>query len=328
MRYEIKDAKEWAREHLSGYVAAVFTPYAPDGTLDLDALRRDVEVTLSMPGIGGVYVGSIYQEFWLLSEQERMTIAEVVLDTVSGRVPVTISATETAADSCVRLASHARDAGADLVMLWPPIFGPRSQRGVLDFYDSIMRNVDIGFAFYNSGLSEVGFEMEPGLLSELASRPNMCLLKEASLRLDTYLQTLSRIGSDVLVSSPLEEFWLVGRMLYPDIAPKVVFGSSRILFLQGAENSRLASFLSDAENHEWAACAETVDWIVQTSDAIHGSALRSGTHPVALVKALRSFLGQSGGFTRPPIPSVSEQELEDAAKSLRSAGIELKTDSS
>ncbi len=141
------DAKAWAKDALTGYVAVSFTPYRADGGIDHDAVAADVEYTLSLPHIGGLYVGSIYQEFWLLSVRERMALAQTVIGAAAGRVPVIVAASHTVAEEAIALARHAADAGADLVMLWPPYFGPRDHEGILAFYHQVMAGADIGFAF-------------------------------------------------------------------------------------------------------------------------------------------------------------------------------------
>ena len=60
MEYELRDAKRWARTTMSGYAPVVFTPYTASGEIDEDALRRDVDYTIALPSVGGLYVGSIY----------------------------------------------------------------------------------------------------------------------------------------------------------------------------------------------------------------------------------------------------------------------------
>jgi 4-hydroxy-tetrahydrodipicolinate synthase len=323
MKYQLQNAKSWARANMLGHIAVVFTPYADDGELDEAAIRKDVDYALSLPGVGGLYVGSIYQEFWLLTQDERKNLARIVLDAAAGRVPVIVSASHTSAVLAADLAEHAAAEGADLVMLWPPYFGPRNDDGVLDFYDYVLSRVPAGFAFYNTGLSEVGYQMSPRVLGELARHPQMCMLKEASLRLDTYLQTMDLIGGDVLVSSPLEEYWLVGRMVYPDIAPRALLGSSRVLFLQTPRQPRLYEFYTSAEEGRWDDCKRQLSWILSAGEVLHGSRLRAGSHPVGLIKALRQAFGQSGGAPRPPCPSPSEEDLAAAIAGLRRAGLDL-----
>jgi 4-hydroxy-tetrahydrodipicolinate synthase len=310
--YEAMDAKAWAKDALTGYVAVSFTPYRADGGIDHDAVAADVEYTLSLPHIGGLYVGSIYQEFWLLSVRERMALAQTVISAAAGRVPVIVAASHTVAEEAIALARHAADAGADLVMLWPPYFGPRDHEGILAFYHQVMAGADIGFAFYNTGLAEVGYQMSAEVLDRLADHPKICVLKEASLREDVYLDTIANIGDRVQVSSPLEEYWLSGRALMPDLAPKFLMGSSRALIMQTPSDPLLGRFYEHAMAGSFEAAAAELRVILQLSEQLHGPSLRSGHHPVGLIKAIRGGLGQSGGNPRPPCHAPSQAEVAAA----------------
>jgi len=315
--YSALEAKVWAKDSLTGYVAALFTPYKHDGAIDLDALETDINYALKLPNIGGLYVGSIYQEFWLLSTAERKAIAAAVVKAVDGRVPVIVSATHTIVSEAIELARHADSIGADLVMLWPPYFGPRSHEGVLKFYEEIIASSDIGFAFYNTGLAEVGYQMSRDVLRRLADNPKVCVLKEASLREDVYLDTLALIGDRVLVSSPLEEYWLSGRLIFPKLAPTLLMGSSRCLIMQTPESPRFSTFYESTTSGRVEEATETLRWILEVSEELHGPALRAGHHPVGLLKALRGHLGQSGGDPRPPCPIASPDEVSEAVEVLR-----------
>jgi hypothetical protein len=141
------------------------------------------------------------------------------------------------------------------------------------------------------------------------------------------LQTVEAIGRDVLVSSPLEEFWLVGRMLFPDVAPLVLLGSSRALFLQTPSQPYLHQFYVHALNGDYAACRKRLLWVLAASEHLHTAALRGGSHPVGLIKELRRGFGQSGGRARPPVPTPGRAKVDDAWAALRGAGLTISSDS-
>jgi 4-hydroxy-tetrahydrodipicolinate synthase len=86
-RYKLSEARRWVRTNLRGYMTALYTPFRENGDVDEDALVRNVELTLSLPGVGGLSLNSIHQEFWTLTDAERMRVTELVLRTVDGRKP-------------------------------------------------------------------------------------------------------------------------------------------------------------------------------------------------------------------------------------------------
>ena len=87
-RYVRSDARRWVRENLRGYFAVLYTPFRPDGEIDEAGLRRNVAATLALPGVRGLSVHSIHQEFWTLTDTERKRVTEIVIDAVGGIAPV------------------------------------------------------------------------------------------------------------------------------------------------------------------------------------------------------------------------------------------------
>ena len=133
-KYRISDARTWMRRHLRRYFTALYTPFLPNGEIDEAALIRNVEVTLALPGVGGLSLHSIHQEFWTLTDAERKRVTEVVLAAVNGRRPVIVGVSDTCARNVVELARHASAAGADAVMVWPPYYGVKTAEGIRAFY--------------------------------------------------------------------------------------------------------------------------------------------------------------------------------------------------
>lgn len=312
----------WARAALVGYVPVLFTPYRHDGKIDYEALQRDIDYILQFDHVAGLYVGSIYQEFWTLSTKERLELARHVVEYVDSRTVVMVSATSLEAQVAHRLAEDAIGHGADMIMLWPPFFGPRGVNESVEFMTGILDAVDAPFAVYNSGLAEVGFQLPIDVLRDLASHRNVVAVKEASLRLDVFLETVVQLGEAALVSSPLEEYWLAGRhILGPAAVPDLLLGSSRFLWAQTRDAPVLCELFRWMSSDEHDRGRAILHALLPALTAIHSTSLNSGVHPVGLLKRLRGRLGQSGGDPRNPIPSVHESQVETALRILASAGV-------
>ena len=73
-RYKLSDARQWVRANLRGYMTALYTPFRHNGDIDERALVHNVERTLALPGVGGLSLNSIHQEFWTLTGAERMRV--------------------------------------------------------------------------------------------------------------------------------------------------------------------------------------------------------------------------------------------------------------
>ena len=94
------------------------TPFADDGTLDLDSSRRLTEFYLER-GATGLTVLGIMGEATKLTPEESRTFLDTVLDTVAGRVPVVVGVSAPGLVALRDLAISAMDRGAAGVMVAP-----------------------------------------------------------------------------------------------------------------------------------------------------------------------------------------------------------------
>jgi 4-hydroxy-tetrahydrodipicolinate synthase len=317
MKYRRAEAKEWARASLRDYIVTTTTPFGSDLTVDEDGLRSNVRRMMDMTMAGGIYVGSIYQEFSSLTMAERKRITELVTSTVNGRRPVMVGISSSCAADAIELGQHARDHGADLVMLWPPTFGHRPTAGVLRYFAEVIPKLDIGVCVYATSFNEVGFQLTPTLLSELAEFENVCAVKEASKNVGTYLETLWAVGQRLVVSAAHEEYWLAGWLMAGEgTASRVLLGSSRPLYLEQHCSRFLSSILSD----DLVGARNTLGQILHVAQRLHGSQAAVGLHNVAMTKALSGMMGWAAGPVRPPLVAPSSDDLARARALLDAAG--------
>ncbi|MGE3913578.1 MAG: dihydrodipicolinate synthase family protein, partial [Chloroflexota bacterium] len=102
-----------------GIFAIPVTPFTPDGDLDIPSLRRCVEFCI-VAGAGGVVAPVNASEFFTLTETERKTVVETIVEQTSGRVPVVAGVSGSSTQVAVEMAALAGMAGADSVMAMPP----------------------------------------------------------------------------------------------------------------------------------------------------------------------------------------------------------------
>ena len=90
---------------LQGIVTVLNTPFKTDITIDLPALKRNVDDALDA-GVAGFLVPVMASEVYKLSEDERVKMVETVLETVNGKVSVIAGAGETDLGKSKRLISE------------------------------------------------------------------------------------------------------------------------------------------------------------------------------------------------------------------------------
>jgi N-acetylneuraminate lyase len=124
---------------LNGVIPALMTPFADDGSVDLESLAALVRFLLSC-GVDGFYVAGTSGEWFRLSREERRRIAELVVAETAGRVPVAVHVGHFSTAAAVELADHAARIGADAVSsVLPGQFGgqPLAIAEIAGYYRAI-----------------------------------------------------------------------------------------------------------------------------------------------------------------------------------------------
>lgn len=150
---------------LADVVAIPVTPFAADGTIDTAAHRGLLRRLLD----GGVRIltpNGNTGEFYALTPEERRTVTELTIDEVGGRATVLVGVGHDV-PTAVAAAEHARDAGAEMVMVHQPVHPYVSQDGWVDYHRTIAEAVP--------GLGVVPYIRNPQLDGErLAALADSC----------------------------------------------------------------------------------------------------------------------------------------------------------
>ena len=322
MRYAAGEARDWVRATLSGYVTILYTPFDAEGGIDEAGLRHNVRETLARPGVGGLSVHSLHQEFWALTLAERKRVTEIVLDEAGGRAPVVIGCSDPAAANVIELARHAQAAGADLVMVWPPYYGPRSAAGVRAFYEHVAARTDIGMVVYATTLGELGYYLDPEQVAGLLHLPNVGAVQDTTLNFASYARMMERVGDRIAVSTSLEEYFLFGRLTYPERAPRFMIGSSRPVLCQTPAQPHCGRFIDAALGGDYAAAAAHLRTISAIASRLQSRYFAQGFHHVALFKAIAGRLGMRIGVGwRPALSPPDVRDVDECVTVLREAGL-------
>ncbi len=159
---------------LADVVAIPVTPFAADGTIDTAAHRALLRRLLD----GGVRIltpNGNTGEFYALTPDERRSVTELTIEEAGDRATILVGVGHDVS-TAVAAAEHARDAGAEMVMVHQPVHPYVSQDGWIDYHRAIAEAVP--------GLGVVPYIRNPQLdgecLATLADRcPNVIGVKYA-----------------------------------------------------------------------------------------------------------------------------------------------------
>lgn len=177
--------------------------------LDLDGARENVRFLLESDVSSIVPLGTV-GEFASLSKDERLKITEVVLDQINGKKKTIVGVSHTSFVEVIEFAKHAKDCGADAVLVIPPYYFKDREEGLISYLKLVSSKVDIGMVLYNvPGLSKIN--MTSTFLSKvLDTVDGIVAVKDATKDLTQLADSIETIGRRVPVIAGAEELSYYG----------------------------------------------------------------------------------------------------------------------
>jgi len=180
--------------------AAITTPFAGDGTVDLDAFGHHV-AWLAEAGLDGVFVAGTTGEGVLLEDDEVAALIERAADQRGLRVIAQVGRPSTLATA--RLARRAIELGADAVAAYVPWFYPAGDAEARTHFLGLLEAAGDTPAFtYNIPRRTVN-DLTPELLAELA-QAGIAGMKDSTgdfARHEAYLEALDGRPFELFVGS-------------------------------------------------------------------------------------------------------------------------------
>jgi len=159
-----------------GVYVVLVTPFKEDESLDEERMKAHIDRVIK-EGVDGVIVGGSTGEFASLSEEERKRLIKLVIDHVSGRVPVIAGGMAPSTKETIRWSKFAEDAGADGVMVVSPYYGSQTDEALYQHFKKVAESVDIPIMPYNN-TDTSGNDLVPDIIIRLVKEGKVNYLKE------------------------------------------------------------------------------------------------------------------------------------------------------
>jgi 4-hydroxy-tetrahydrodipicolinate synthase len=161
-----------------GSYVALPTPFR-DGAIDFDALGRLIEWHVDKSSDGFVAVGTT-GEGATLTDYERRSVIEFVIETSRGRKPVIAGIGTNNTAQSIELVKFAERARADGTLAVTPYYNKPTQRGLVAHFEALADASALPVVLYNVP-SRTGCDLKPQTAAELRKRhANVVAIKEAS----------------------------------------------------------------------------------------------------------------------------------------------------
>ena len=214
-------------ENFHGITAVVVTHFTDTHQIDYSAISKHINWLINS-GIHALLPVGATGEFASLSLQERKTITEFVIKEVAGRVPVMVGAVSQNIDDVIEISKHAKEVGAQAVMVLSPPALHMSQEEIYAFYETVSANINIDVMIYNNPGS-AAVDIHPETMAQIVKLPNMTYLKESTGDMVRMTRMVDELSSDIITLCGCEclayESFVIGAKgwisVLSNIAPKM-----------------------------------------------------------------------------------------------------------
>lgn len=285
---------------LHGVFGFPVTPFHPDLSLNLSALRKNVDEMCRYPFCALVAAGGT-GEMYSLSIDEIEQVISATVAAVNGRMPV-VAGTGFNAALGAEIARRAERAGAACVLALPPYYILAPEQGLFAYYEAIGGATALPLMVYSRDWAV----FTPEMVARLADRvPTLAAWKEGQGDIRRYARIMQYNGDRLA--------WFGG--LGDDCVPGY-FAIGVQAFTSSISNiaPQLSLALADSGlKRQWDRLTHLVERYVYPLYALRE---RSHGYEVAIMKEAMELLGVPAGPVRPPLIGARPEDLQELRKIL------------
>jgi len=306
------------KDLIKGVDVVTITPFTEDLKVDEPGIRKNIKYLIENGIVNGsgilTPVGST-GECFSLSIEERKRVTEIVLEEAYGKVPVFMGCNDTNVDGVIDFAKFAESIKATGIQLAPPYYWcPHSKAQIVAFYKKIADNTNLPIIIYNN--PTINFvDLNIDALSELLEIDNIVAIKECSQILVKVEEVIRKFSDKVAIipgSSSMEPYaGLMGSVGF-------VSGISNVVPKYELEFYRL---ITEGKYLEAKRYHDKIQPFYDLAKYLNG--VTGGGQIVSAFKEGLNMIGLAGGYPKPPLLPLSEEEKQRLKEALLNLGAEI-----
>jgi 4-hydroxy-tetrahydrodipicolinate synthase len=275
---------------LGEVLTAIVTPFKDDGSIDFDRFR-DLASHLLENGSDGLVVAGTTGESPTLSDDERLELFGVAVDTAGDRGTVVAGTGTYSTAHSVHLTREAHELGVDGFLVVTPYYNKPPPRGIVEHFKAIAAESDQPIVVYNIP-ARVVVNIEPETIVELAQIPTVRAVKQANDDLEQARRIVIETGLDLYAGDD--------NLIHPFLELGGVGGVCVHTHVVGPQVKEMIRAFRSGDTET----AKRLDEEVGPAYEL----LRVQTNPIA-IKAALNLLGHEVGGLRLPMVEANEDEV-------------------
>jgi len=287
---------------LGEVLTAVVTPFGRDGAVDFERFRELAQYLVES-GSDGLVVAGTTGESPTLSDDERLELFRVAVDTLRGRGTVVAGTGTYSTAHSVHLTREAHELGVDGFLVVAPYYNKPPARGIVEHFRAIADVSDRPIIVYNIP-SRVVVNLEPETIVELADIPSVRAVKQAN---DDLAQARRIVGE-----TELDLYAGDDNLVFPFLGLGGIGGVCVHTHVVGPRVKAMVRAFHEGD-------AETARQIDEELEPVY-ELLKVQTNPIA-IKAALNLLGHDVGGLRLPLVEANEGEVARVRDCLERLGL-------
>ncbi len=287
-----------------GSMVAIITPFDSQGNFDEESYRQLIEFQITN-GTDVIVPCGTTGESATLDYKEHDQVIKTCIEQVNKRVPVLAGTGSNSTAEAIAISQHAKEMGADGVLLVSPYYNKPSQEGLYQNFKAIADNVALPQVLYNVP-SRTGMNMVAETTIHLAEIDNIVAIKEASGDITQASEIIARAGDKIDVLSG-DDFLTLPLM--------ACGGKGVISVTANIMPKQVKAMVQAAQDNRW---DDAKQLHLQLLDAHQAMFIESNPVPV---KTSAALMGKCRADVRLPMVSMQSSTLEKLKMVLKKHGL-------
>lgn len=287
-----------------GSGVAIITPFDENG-VDFNKLEELIEWHIASSTDAIIICGTT-GEASTMSETERKETIKFTVDKVHGRIPVIAGTGSNNTKATIEYSKWAESIGVDGLLLITPYYNKTTQKGLLEHFKEIDKNINTPIVLYNVP-ARTGMNISPSTLVKICAEcKNVVAIKEASGNISQIAEIKALLRDKIDIYSGNDD------QIIPIMSLGGIGVISVVANILPKEMHDMCKYYMEGKLEE--ALKIQLDTLALTN------ALFIETNPIP-VKTAMNVLGLSVGDLRLPLCSMSENNLAVLKNELKSYGL-------
>ncbi len=165
-----------------GIICAMITPFDKNQNINQQATCKLIDYLIEK-GIYGLFILGTNGECHVLTDDEKVEFAKIVINHTNNRVPVFVGTGGNSTREVISLSKRMETIGASALSIITPYFVTPTQEELILHYKTIADSVNLPIMMYNMP-GKTGINIEPESVCELSKIKNIIGIKDSSGKLD------------------------------------------------------------------------------------------------------------------------------------------------